>query len=1744
MEIMMLQWLILLLATLTLSTVVSATGVLFVKPTNDTPCPQQPCHTLKHYAQSWQLYLTSNTIFQFLPGEHILEGDWNELSVENVSNLTLIGSDSAIPDLSAKVSVPSLPSAPRNLSASMSAGNLTVTWDAPSSSGASAITGYDLAWNSGSTNGSAQLAATSTSYSITSVTAGQTYSISVTAANSSGSGPSASINYTVPSPPGAPRDLDAELQQNGNYRVSWKAPRDTGTSPITKYRLEWSKQGDTTTNTAETTSLSHDITSPSLGIRYSFNLVAFNSVGHGSAATLTVTVPSPPGKVQNLNIMHLPGELQVSWDAPSYVGTSALSAYQLSWQVDEAVTTRAFGATTTTYDIEEAVQGKTYTVSVLAKNAEGSGPSRTIEFQVPKPPSPPRNFSAKMSNGNLKLTWETPSDTGTSAVSGYNLAWTVDSATSRKTLSATNRSHAIESPTTGKTYQLEIRASNGAGAGPAASLTFTVPTPPGSPTGLNASIGANGALVVTWSAPAMTAGVPAIKRYELSWTVTNGGNNGSAQIGASSLKYELNSPTAGSTYSFVLFAVNDVGNSASTTFNFAVPKVPGEPTGLNATIDNAGNLVVSWSQPTYLGVPNLTGYILSWTVAAQTYNASKSANQQTHSITSPTAGAQYEFTLSATNSAGSSSSVTTSITVPVAPDAPRDITATYSSQGIRVTWKAPTNTGVPTLNGYALTWQIRAARTGTTTGGSATLNADSLEHLISNPSPGSHYDFSLVARNTTGNSSPVTESLTVPSRPDPPRNPDAELSSNGALVISWQAPSYHGTTSISGYRLTWSLNSSSTTVTTNANTKSYTISSPTLGARYTFSVTATNSVGQSDASTNYLLVPKPPTSPLNLAWKIVKSGSGQDIQVSWDAPDSSGTSPVTGFRLAYTVDGVTTSKSLLASARSYTIENPTLGASYAITLTVVTNDGASSANLTFTVPKPPGSPSDFRVALTDDAKLSLTWAAPGDTGTATISRFVLSVRIGTTESQGTATNTQMQHSSRSHEISNLDPGKTYRFSLVAVSDAGTGSPATASITLPEVPGKPVGLNANQQDNGNVVVKWSQPTNHRVSEIKSYDWTWRLATQTESGTETGLVSPQFTISNPVLGGTYEIEVVTVGKVGNSNAAKLTYTVPAPPGVPRALTADIESGQLVIQWSSPTNTGTARLTGYQLSWQVTSSTTEPAEDPLNLAADAESYTISSPRFGDMYTFTLRAETTVGLSTAATLRYRVPTAPSAPTAIAATYANGTTRIGWSPPLSNGGTPITGYDLSWEPFTGATPVSLGATSRHYDIDSLTEGTVYRFALIARNNVGRGPIAVIDFEVAEGDGTGITFDDNEPELGLGFAARHIERTVRFTWFSASINTEDTILNYIFSWAAVSSQQQGSVKLPPDATEYELHGLPNGGEYAVSLVVVASSGTWAPIARFFTVPPTTETSLSPGAQEATATFIHLRRSPSVQRATTKRQSTNTEEVYEWAAPTDLQLYQWGDIVQVYWEEPQDGDPIGWAVHWAPNSTELPVILPSSARSYEISVPPIPGTMTVKVRAIYQRGPGDRAKATIETKHLDELGPARRSEYRNVRFGLGSTIKIRDEQFEAHLSVPPHAIPLRDELRIAVRVSTLQYTEIHGHEVMLNGMSMVLETRLSSTRRYPHKTGMPYGFLTPLLVCIKIPDHNTPDGMIYSVVSATLASKPQVLESVNSTIDESSETCAQVWSASLDEPTYFGLVRRPVTATDADLGTDE
>ncbi len=81
-----------------------------------------------------------------------------------------------------------------------------------------------------------------------------------------------------------------------------------------------------------------------------------------------------------------------------------------------------------------------------------------------------------------------------------------------------------------------------------------------------------------------------------------------------------------------------------------------------------------------------------------------------------------------------------------------------------------------------------------------------------------------------------------------------------------------------------------------------------------------------------------------------------------------------------------------------------------------------------------------------------------------------------------------------------------------------------------------------------------------------------------------------------------------------------------------------------------------------------------------------------------------------------------PSAPTALAVTpSADGTSAtVTWSPPSSDGGSPVTGYQLTR---TGAAPLDLGPVGTH-TWTGLTPGATYLFTVVAKNAVGAGPAA------------------------------------------------------------------------------------------------------------------------------------------------------------------------------------------------------------------------------------------------------------------------------------------------------------------------------------------------------------------------------------------------------------------------------------
>src|SRR5205823_998074 len=86
-----------------------------------------------------------------------------------------------------------------------------------------------------------------------------------------------------------------------------------------------------------------------------------------------------------------------------------------------------------------------------------------------------------------------------------------------------------------------------------------------------------------------------------------------------------------------------------------------------------------------------------------------------------------------------------------------------------------------------------------------------------------------------------------------------------------------------------------------------------------------------------------------------------------------------------------------------------------------------------------------------------------------------------------------------------------------------------------------------------------------------------------------------------------------------------------------------------------------------------------------------------------------------------------PSAPQSLTARPANGKgVQLTWSPPASNGGSPITGYNIYRSTSAGVETflTSVGNVTSFKDT-STTRGQTYYYTVKAVNGVGEGPASI-----------------------------------------------------------------------------------------------------------------------------------------------------------------------------------------------------------------------------------------------------------------------------------------------------------------------------------------------------------------------------------------------------------------------------------
>ena len=172
-------------------------------------------------------------------------------------------------------------------------GGVSVSWTAPTTGGPS--TSYIITPYIGSAaQATTTVSGTSTSATVTNLTPGQQYTFTVTAANSTGSGPASAQSNSAAAqaatPPSAPTGVTAS-PASSQALVSWTAPSSNG-SPITSYTITpyIGTQAQTPVPLNSGTATAATVTGLTNGTTYTFTVAANSANGDGPASSQSGSV--------------------------------------------------------------------------------------------------------------------------------------------------------------------------------------------------------------------------------------------------------------------------------------------------------------------------------------------------------------------------------------------------------------------------------------------------------------------------------------------------------------------------------------------------------------------------------------------------------------------------------------------------------------------------------------------------------------------------------------------------------------------------------------------------------------------------------------------------------------------------------------------------------------------------------------------------------------------------------------------------------------------------------------------------------------------------------------------------------------------------------------------------------------------------------------------------------------------------------------------------------------------------------------------------------------------------------------------------------------------------------------------------------------------------------------------------------------------------------------------------------------
>ncbi len=789
---------------------------------------------------------------------------------------------------------------------------------------------------------------------------------------------------------------------------------------------------------------------------------------------------------------------------------------------------------------------------------------------------------------------------------------------------------------------------------------------------------------------------------------------------------------------------------------------PSAPRGVGASADS-GSVSVSWSAPSDDGGAAVTGYRVDlYRGSSRVDRKSVSGSARSASFAGLSADTAYEVRVWARNSVGYGDRATASART----DAVRVVRSVSISLGadragcqhssLPCRWVSATYSGFSAgTYGVQCYWSSSSASLGTRSASFNTsrVGGTNAELCWFNVQPGRY----LTAVVDGVRSNTIVFAGTVQTtRPSAPRGVGISAGAD-SVSVAWSPPSDDGGAAVTGYRVDLYRGSSRVDrKNVSASARSVTFGGLSADTAYEVRVSAQNSVGRGPAATANARTdtlraearrqesePAIPSEPRSLS----ASAGADSVSVAWSPPSDDGGAAVTGYRVdLYRGPSRVDRKDVSASAREVTFGGLAADTAYQFRISARNSAGTSAAAVgnTRTAPAQATVPSEPRSvrASVDGSSVSVSWSAPSDDGGAAVTGYRVdlyrgSSRVGRRDVSGSTT---------SVSFSGLDAGTAYEVRVRAQNSEGRSSAATASARTSRAavrpPGAP-GVVGAVVDVDSIGVVWSPPSSDGGSPVTGYRADLYRGSTRVDRKDVSASAREVTFGGLAADTAYQFRISARNSAGTSAAAVgNTRTIPPTknkPSAPRGVGISAGADSVSVAWSPPSDDGGAAVTGYRVDLYRGSSRV----DRKNVSASARSVTFGGLSADTAYEVRVSAQNSVGRGPAATANARTdtlraearrqesePAIPSEPRSVRVVAGENRVAVSWAPPASNGGNPLTGYQI--ELYRGSTPAdskSTAASTRQTTFTNLDPDTAYTVLVSAKNSQGLSSPTAADFK-------------------------------------------------------------------------------------------------------------------------------------------------------------------------------------------------------------------------------------------------------------------------------------------------------------------------------------------------------------------------------------------------------------------------------